>query len=692
MPDAFYKTLTEFIETVKGLNNKIEYTAYRDRTLAGLTKVCGPSEQELIESLTGLTDQYIESKTGVPSAAKSHQLTETEMQENETVQMILDRNLLTYHFQPIVRADSGEIYAYEALMRAESVKGISPFHILKYAELTGRLSDVEDLTFMNVLSFIKENSSLFGGKAVFINSLPKVRLPDDKVAAIEQLIRERPVDVVVEMTENSEFQESEIIMIKERFRSLGVPIAIDDFGTGYSNFHNLIRYSPNIVKIDRSLLSGIESNPNKKHVVREIIDFCHENGIMALAEGVETSDELRTVILMGADLIQGYYTAMPSPEIIKDIPYSIRAEICAHTQEREDGRRIHRYIAEKDERISLEYLNKDGYSRIHIGAECSGSTITVAGAPRFASSIHITTADGFRGTIVLENAGLSNFVERPCIDIGKDNNVNLVLVGASRLYNSGIRVPESSIFILEGKGDLSIDLGSADFHGIGNDLSSRHGELIFDQDGTLTIKSESHAGVCIGSGLGGVITMNRGRYIIKSASSSSTCIGAGEGDTRVAIVGCDIECSVSGAFCTGIGSIHGHADLSIMYSSLKLNCDSQIALGIGSLRGDRARVHIESMSLSVSVHADALAAFGALYGSSELLIEKSSVKTSVNGANALVFGGYNANTSLTVADVDFSAEVYTEMPGLLIPDIDGPEIKGGRYHILYNDKIYNRIF
>ena len=121
--------------------------------------------------------------------------------------------------------------------------------------------------------------------------------------------------------------DSNLDRLKEFFASLDIDIAVDDYGTGYSNISNLLRYMPNYVKIDRSLLSEIQNKPQKQHFVREIIDFCHNNDILALAEGVETSEELSQVIHLGADLIQGFYTARPSATPIERIDDTVRSQI-----------------------------------------------------------------------------------------------------------------------------------------------------------------------------------------------------------------------------------------------------------------------------------------------------------------------------------------------------------------------------
>ena len=119
--------------------------------------------------------------------------------------------------------------------------------------------------------------------------------------------------------------------MKKTYEKMGIKTAVDDYGTGYSNVSNLLRYEPDYVKIDRALLSGIEDSPQKQHFVRDIIEFSHDNGIKALAEGVESEEELRIVIQLGADLVQGYFTARPEKEMIQSIDSRIADSIRKHS-------------------------------------------------------------------------------------------------------------------------------------------------------------------------------------------------------------------------------------------------------------------------------------------------------------------------------------------------------------------------
>ncbi len=243
---------------------------------------------------------------------KLSSLTEEERAELRETERIIDDNLFDYYFQPIVNTRDGGIYSYEALMRPRSAMKLSPLRVLKYAGLVDRLSDIERETFLNVLSIIDLRKNDFMGKFVFINSIPEAKLSTEDFRRVTKMLLKHSDMAVVEMTEQSEVDDDSLRKLKERYQNMGIRMAIDDYGSGYSNVGNLLRYMPNYVKIDRSLLSDIQDSPKKRHFVREIIQFCHDNDILALAEGVETAEELHTVIMLGADLVQGFFIARPA--------------------------------------------------------------------------------------------------------------------------------------------------------------------------------------------------------------------------------------------------------------------------------------------------------------------------------------------------------------------------------------------
>lgn len=680
--------INEYIEKVKNISSReqlrslnVEYSmlfeAYTGEKDIDLLK---PKVYSLVSELVTLREKRIRNRT-----RSSTELSEREHSEIYQVQRLIDYNLFTYHFQPIVRADTGEIYSYEALMRArEDMKGITPYHILKYAEMTDRLSEIERYTFLNVLNYIRDNSSLFEGRLVFINSMPNVHIDPASTDEIGQLLELLSDKVVVEMTENSEYDDSELNDIKEKYRGLNIRIAIDDYGTGYSNISNLLRYTPNYVKIDRSLLSGIQNNPNKKHFVREIIDFCHDNNILALAEGVENSDELRAVILLGVDLIQGFYLARPAPEVITSLPFELRSEIRSHRQEREDGKRMKFYSAENGERVALDKLQKDGYTVIRVGIGGNDGSVTVTGTPGLDSGIHIETAENYCGRITLDSARLSAATGNPCIDIGDNSDVTIVLEGNSRLEGGGIKVPETARLRLEGDGNIEIALGGADYYGIGSDIESRHGELVLEQDGTVSVTADSHRGVCIGSGMGGIIRVGKGRYVLKALGSMGVCIGAFTGDTDIRLLGCDIYAQAGGAHSSVIGSLNGCAEINAIYSSIKCKSGSILTVAFGTVTGEHASVNIESVRIGIEFGAEAATAFGALYHSSDIRLSRTGLRIDAEGKDALLFGGLSGDTKLDLTDIDLKAKFSSGNNVCYIADQENVRISGGSCQITMN--------
>lgn len=255
-----------------------------------------------------------------------------EIKRNQLVMHILSQNDLTYHYQPIVNVKDGSIYAYEALMRYEKEK-ITPLQIIQSAIYLKRLPDIEKATLLNVTEDVEKNLELFGEAKVFINSLPGVEIVAEDRAEFERRLLNNKGRYVVEFTEESELGDEHLEKLQARLEELGCNIAVDDFGAGYSNVNNLLRYMPRVVKIDRMLITEINDNPQKQHFVKSIIDFAHDNSILALAEGVENSKELKTCISMGVDLIQGYYTGKATRVPIKEINPYVRNEIVNYSRQ-----------------------------------------------------------------------------------------------------------------------------------------------------------------------------------------------------------------------------------------------------------------------------------------------------------------------------------------------------------------------
>ncbi len=244
---------------------------------------------------------------------------------------LIKKNLFTYHFQPIVDARTGEICAYEALMRTSEEIGMNPGEVIEVAKEYNRLYDIERATLFNVMEYIEKHHDEFGERRIFINVIPGNFLREKDSRIFHNMYEHLFSQCTLEITELNEVTDENLDVLAN---SPLFEVAIDDYGTGFSNIVSLLRFKPQVLKIDRYLISGIQDDVNKQMFVKSTIEFAQLNNIKVLAEGVETAEELSAVIEYGVDLIQGFYTARPAPKPLDGIPEKIRAEITAANERR----------------------------------------------------------------------------------------------------------------------------------------------------------------------------------------------------------------------------------------------------------------------------------------------------------------------------------------------------------------------
>lgn len=587
-------------------------------------------------------------------------MTADEIEEMKLVEKILDENLLTYHFQPIVKATDGEIFSYEGLMRSTTERVVPPLQIIKMADALDRLIDVEKATFNNILDIVEDNEEIFNSRKIFINSIPGVKLSNEDFSGVRKRLCNHAESAVVELTEQTELQDDELESLKKQYRDMGIGFALDDYGTGYSNVGNLLRYMPDYVKIDRSLLTEIQKSSQKQHFVREVIDFCHANNIMALAEGVETVEELQTVIYLGADLIQGYYVARPKSEIINSIDGNVKMEIARFHREKEDGSSELSYIAGRINRVSTHALVKDNKTSIVIGkGNPTFRDITIVGTPNKETDIHIEVLEGYDGRVTLENVNLISRKRRPCIHIADNAKLTLCLEGDNKLNGGGILVPESSKLILEGEGNLKIQLSGSESYAIGNSLDKAHGSIEFYQDGEITIESNGKTIIGIGSGLGGQTKINKGKYVFRLNGDIGVGIGSIEGNQPIEIHDCDLM--IVSTFYKGlcIGNMSGNTDIRVWRSLLRIDGSGKEVCMLGSIDGENADIILHDLSVHLNMRADFSTGIGSRNGATTFHIDTGALIYHGMGTDAYVYGG-NENTSVEVEDADVHIEIKSD--------------------------------
>ena len=185
-------------------------------------------------------------------------------------------------------------------MRTSGGMKISPLTLLAHATNSNRLYEIEWLTYNNVLKYAAACREQFRGRKIFINSIPGHFLNDADFSRLSEMYGDLLPQLVVEFTEQAETEGEELRMIQERCQKNRMDIAVDDYGTGYSNVTNLLKYSPNYVKIDRGLIANIHEEPKKQHFVTNIIEFAHANGFMALAAAYTQKEYLQSNAISAA--------------------------------------------------------------------------------------------------------------------------------------------------------------------------------------------------------------------------------------------------------------------------------------------------------------------------------------------------------------------------------------------------------
>lgn len=228
---------------------------------------------------------------------------------------ILAGRQLTTLYQPIVDLKNGDILAWEALTRGpEGSLFRSPINLFDFAEEIGEIFTLEKACRE---SAIRNFGEFKQGSKLFLNIHPRT-LVDPGFSPGETLrllsgCGLSPENIVFEITERHAIRDfTTFHHTLEHYRGQGYKIAVDDVGTGYSGLWSIAELRPDYLKIDMSFIRGIDSNPIKRALLETFVSFSEKIGCKVIAEGIETSTELSSLIAMGAHYGQGYHLARPA--------------------------------------------------------------------------------------------------------------------------------------------------------------------------------------------------------------------------------------------------------------------------------------------------------------------------------------------------------------------------------------------
>jgi EAL domain-containing protein (putative c-di-GMP-specific phosphodiesterase class I) len=211
-------------------------------------------------------------------------------------------------FQPIVSFSQKRIHAYEALVRTDEATLVRPDDFFNAAEQLGRVRELGRTIRSAVAAAIPDAPE---GALIFVN-LHASDLADDELYSASSPLAPFAQRVVYEITERASLERFRDIQDRvASLRSHGYRVAVDDLGAGYAALSSLASLQPEVVKLDMSLVRGVDQQPIKRRLVASLQTLGEPLGITVIAEGVETIAERDTLVAVGCDLFQGYLFAKP---------------------------------------------------------------------------------------------------------------------------------------------------------------------------------------------------------------------------------------------------------------------------------------------------------------------------------------------------------------------------------------------
>jgi diguanylate cyclase (GGDEF)-like protein len=239
--------------------------------------------------------------------------------END-LRLAIEREELTIYYQPKVLLSTGIIVGMEALVRWDHpIFGLlGPKEFIPLAEEVGLINSLGRWVLGEACAEARRWQEQYPAAPPLVTSvnLSMVQFQgSDLVPEIAEILHQTGLDprcLELEITERVVMEDVEYaIDVLEQLKKLGIKVALDDFGTGYSSLEALRRFPLDALKIDKMFVDGVSKSQKDTAVVQLVIDLAHGVGIQAIAEGVETVEQLRRLRDMGCDQAQGYYFWKP---------------------------------------------------------------------------------------------------------------------------------------------------------------------------------------------------------------------------------------------------------------------------------------------------------------------------------------------------------------------------------------------
>lgn len=231
----------------------------------------------------------------------------------EMVREIIDKKDIIVEFQPIYSLNTKKYIGLEALSRGiYNGEIVTPYFLFEYAKKDGNVLTLDRICREKAMRAFSAESS---APSLFINFETSVL--NGLTSGTGEILRTAaenhisPQNIVIELNESRVKDSYNLMMFVDFYRSKGFLIALDNVSAGLDTLNRIMLINPDIIKIDRAIVSQIENNKYNQEVFRSIINTAKQIGAMTVAEGVETVDEVITCMILGVDYFQGFYFQKP---------------------------------------------------------------------------------------------------------------------------------------------------------------------------------------------------------------------------------------------------------------------------------------------------------------------------------------------------------------------------------------------
>jgi diguanylate cyclase (GGDEF)-like protein/PAS domain S-box-containing protein len=239
----------------------------------------------------------------------------------------MQRDELALEYQPLIELSGGSIAGFEALIRwRHPTRGLlAPDRFIGLAESTGLIVPIGAWVIRSACAQLRRwQDDHPSAEALKIGvNISARQLGDGELPAVVRgalaAAGIAPHQLTLEITEGLLVEDGDKIQLQLReLKEIGVRLAVDDFGTGYSALSYLRSFPLDVLKIDRSFVAGIDHDPDRAHLVRDIVEMAHNLGLMVVTEGIEEPGEAALVRDLQSDYAQGFWYSRPVDPVTAD--------------------------------------------------------------------------------------------------------------------------------------------------------------------------------------------------------------------------------------------------------------------------------------------------------------------------------------------------------------------------------------